>query len=186
MKDYLPFILEKAREIRDNDRVVKLYTRDCPYNDDDYNSYNGGGGAGIWGAINLDHPATFDKLAMEPEMKRAVIEDLDRFVRRRDYYRKVGKAWKRGYLLYGPPGTGKSSLIAAMANYLKFDIYDLELTSLYSNSELRRILISTSNRSIIVIEDIDCSVEMHDRQQEQNVGHEPSTKVSPSSKLIRR
>ncbi|XP_027074001.2 AAA-ATPase At2g18193 [Coffea arabica] len=183
MKDYLPFILEKAREIRDNDRVVKMYTRDCPYNDDDYNSYNGGGGAGIWGAINLDHPATFDKLAMEPEMKRAVIEDLDRFVRRRDYYRKVGKAWKRGYLLYGPPGTGKSSLIAAMANYLKFDIYDLELTSLCSNSELRRILISTSNRSIIVIEDIDCSVEMHDRQQEQNVGYEPSTKLTLSGLL---
>lgn len=183
VRDYLPFILEKAQEIRDNNRVVKLYTRDCPYNDDDYNSYNGGGGAGIWGAINLDHPATFDKLAMEPEMKRAVIEDLDRFVRRREYYRKVGKAWKRGYLLYGPPGTGKSSLIAAMANYLKFDVYDLELTSLYSNSELRRILISTSNRSIIVIEDIDCSVEMHDRQQGQNVGYEPSTKLTLSGLL---
>ncbi|KAL2898704.1 hypothetical protein RDABS01_006847, partial [Bienertia sinuspersici] len=34
----------------------------------------------------------------------------------------IGRAWKRGYLLYGPPGTGKSSLIAAIANYLKFDI----------------------------------------------------------------
>nr|GEX05719.1 hypothetical protein [Tanacetum cinerariifolium] len=49
------------------------------------------------------------------------------FVKRREYYRKVGKAWKRDYLLYGPPGTGKSSLIAAMANYMNFDIYDLEL-----------------------------------------------------------
>jgi chaperone BCS1 len=78
----------------------------------------------------------------------------------------VGKAWKRGYLLYGPPGTGKSSLIAAMANYLKFDIYDLELTNLRSNSELRRLLVSAANRSILVIEDIDCSVELKDRQYE--------------------
>ncbi|CAN4083332.1 unnamed protein product [Withania somnifera] len=149
LNEYLPFVLAKAKEIQDNDRAVKLYTRDCPCRSDD-DGYGYG--------------------AMEPEMKKMIIEDLDRFVKRRDFYKKVGKAWKRGYLLYGPPGTGKSSLIAAMANYLKFDIYDLELTSLYSNSELRRILISTSNRSIIVIEDIDCSVEMHDR----NLGHQPT------------
>ncbi|KAG9132274.1 hypothetical protein Leryth_012955 [Lithospermum erythrorhizon] len=156
--EYLPFVIEKAREIKEHDRVVKLYTRDCPT----YDSFDDGG-SGVWGSVNLEHPATFDTLAMEPEMKKGIIDDLDRFVARREYYKKVGKAWKRGYLLYGPPGTGKSSLIAAMANYLKFDIYDLELTSLYSNSELRRILVSTTNRSIIVIEDIDCSVEMQDR-----------------------
>ncbi|CAB4263974.1 unnamed protein product [Prunus armeniaca] len=68
------------------------------------------------------------------------------------------------YLLYGPPGTGKSSLIAALANYLKFDMYDLELTHLGSNSELRRLLVSTANRSILVIEDIDCSIELKDRE----------------------
>ncbi|GFY89709.1 P-loop containing nucleoside triphosphate hydrolases superfamily protein [Actinidia rufa] len=90
-----------------------------------------------WNAINLDHPATFETLAMDVELKSTIMEDLERFVRRRDLYRKVGKAWKRGYLLYGPPGTGKSSLIAAMANYLKFDVYDLELTDIRDNSDLR-------------------------------------------------
>nr|GEX05720.1 AAA-ATPase At3g50940-like [Tanacetum cinerariifolium] len=79
------------------------------------------------------------------------------FVKRREYYRKVGKAWKRDYLLYGPPGTGKSSLIAAMANYMNFDIYDLELADVRSNSDLRTLLLATSNRSILVVEDIDCS-----------------------------
>lgn len=99
--------------------------------------------------------------------------------------------------MYGPPGTGKSSLIAAMANYLKFDIYDLELSRLYSNSDLRRILVSTSNRSIIVIEDIDCSVEFENRQnqkgaaawcggefakrQKQKEAAAPSTKVGTIS-----
>ncbi|KAM5546719.1 hypothetical protein ABKV19_001312 [Rosa sericea] len=102
-------------------------------------------------------------MAMEPELKRTVIEDLDRFVRRKNFYRKVGKAWKRGYLLYGPPGTGKSSLVAAMANYLKFDVYDLELASVRGNSQLRNVLLSTTNRSILVIEDIDCSVDLKNR-----------------------
>ncbi|KAI9124911.1 hypothetical protein K1719_004238 [Acacia pycnantha] len=41
------------------------------------------------------------------------MEDLSRFVQRKDFYRKVGKAWKRGYLLLGTLGTGKSSLIGA-------------------------------------------------------------------------
>ncbi|KAI3794241.1 hypothetical protein L1987_36870 [Smallanthus sonchifolius] len=101
---------------------------------------------------------------MDTDAKETVIKDLDRFVERREYYRKVGKAWKRGYLLYGPPGTGKSSLIAAIANYLNFDIYDLELTDIFSNSELRRLLVATANRSILVVEDIDCSMELHDRE----------------------
>ncbi|CAN0861616.1 Protein HYPER-SENSITIVITY-RELATED 4 [Linum grandiflorum] len=114
-----------------------------------------------WNGINLDHPATFDTLAMDAEVKNMVLTDLDRFLKRKDYYRKVGKAWKRGYLLYGPPGTGKSSLIAAMANYLHFDIYDLELTQLSRDAELRRLLIATPNRSILVVEDIDCTIDQN-------------------------
>ncbi|CAA0833999.1 Unknown protein [Striga hermonthica] len=35
-------------------------------------------------------------LAMDPDLKRTVVEDLDRFVRRKDNYRSVGKAWRRG------------------------------------------------------------------------------------------
>ncbi|EER99453.1 hypothetical protein SORBI_3002G319600 [Sorghum bicolor] len=66
------------------------------------------------------------EVVMDPALKESVIADLDRFLRRRDYYRRIGKAWKRGYLLYGPPGTGKSSLVAAMANYLRFNLYDLD------------------------------------------------------------
>lgn len=125
---------------------MKLHTVD--YNGTDY-----------WGSVNLDHPATFDTVAMDPEMKNMLIEDLDRFVRRKEFYRSVGKAWKRGYLLYGPPGTGKSSLVAAMANHLKFDVYDLDLNEVQCNSDLRRLLIGTGSRSIIVIEDIDYSLD---------------------------
>ncbi|KAM0022243.1 putative AAA+ ATPase domain, ATPase, AAA-type, core [Helianthus debilis subsp. tardiflorus] len=109
---------------------------------------------------------------MDIDVKERVMKDLDRFVERREFYRKVGKAWKRGYLLYGPPGTGKSSLVAAMANYLNFDIYDLELTDIRSNSDLRRLLVTTANRSILVVEDIDCSAELHDREDAKEVVRE--------------
>ncbi|KAM0067747.1 putative AAA+ ATPase domain, ATPase, AAA-type, core [Helianthus debilis subsp. tardiflorus] len=116
----------------------------------------------------LDHPATFATLALAVDVKESVINDLKRFVEGRDYYRRVGKAWKRGYLLYGPPGTGKSSLNAAMAYYLNFDIYDLELANM-TNSTLRQLLLASANRSILVVEDIDCSLELHDRTNANGV-----------------
>ncbi|KAM3742158.1 hypothetical protein ACB098_07G049800 [Castanea mollissima] len=160
LDSYLPYVITTSENIKEEEKEVRLYSRDCRNCDDE--RYSG------WGSINLEHPATFEKLAMDPEVKKMIKDDLDRFVRRKELYKKVGKAWKRGYLLYGPPGTGKSSLIAAMANYLKFNIYDLNLSDIYSDSELRRILLSTSNRSILVIEDIDCSAELEDRGEEDN------------------
>ncbi|KAL3845261.1 hypothetical protein ACJIZ3_002664 [Penstemon smallii] len=151
LKVYLPCILRKSKEIKEEIKTVKLHTVD--YNGTDY-----------WSSVVLNHPAIFDTMAMDPCIKNELIEDLDRFVSRKDYYRRVGKAWKRGYLFYGPPGTGKSSLVAAMANYLKFDVYDLDLREVQCNSDLRRLLIGSANRSILVIEDIDCNVGLLNRE----------------------
>ncbi|KAK9048097.1 hypothetical protein SSX86_032940 [Deinandra increscens subsp. villosa] len=157
LNSYLPFIINEAKTKRQNEKTVKLFTVEKK------TSYMRNPTA--WTPVNLDHPATFETVAMDAGMKEKLVGDLDRFLERREYYRRVGKAWKRGYLLYGPPGTGKSSLIAAIGNYVGFDIYDLELTAIKSNSELRRLLVATANRSILVVEDIDCSVELHDRVQ---------------------
>ncbi|KAF8698836.1 hypothetical protein HU200_035095 [Digitaria exilis] len=105
-------------------------------------------------------PHTFDKLAMDPAKKKEIIDDLNMFRKGKDYYNRIGKPWKRGYLLYGPPGTGKSTMVAAMANYLDYDVYDFELTSVKTNTELRKLLIETKSKSIMVFEDIDCSLDL--------------------------
>ncbi|EOY26310.1 Cytochrome BC1 synthesis, putative [Theobroma cacao] len=79
------------------------------------------------------------------------------------------KSWESletWYLLYGPPGTGKSSLIAAMANHLKYNIYDLDLTAIQTNSDLRFLLLAMPSRSILVVEDIECSIELENRESE--------------------
>jgi chaperone BCS1 len=170
LSSYLPYILQQAKAIREERKTVKLHTID--YNGTDY-----------WSSINLDHPATFGTMAMDPEIKKALIEDLDRFTGRKEYYRRVGKAWKRGYLLYGPPGTGKSSLVAAMANYLKFDIYDMDLREVQCNSDLRRLLIGTGSRSILLIEDIDCSAELQNRELSNEAKSVEDDKVTLSGLL---
>ncbi|CAH9056446.1 unnamed protein product [Cuscuta europaea] len=156
---YFPFILAESIKGKLELKTPKLFSMKL---DHGY-SYSQDGDDNKWKFVKLDHPSTFQTLAMDTELKISIMEDLDRFVKRREYYRKVGKAWKRGYLLYGPPGTGKSSLIAAMANYLEFDIYNLDLTAVHTNCELKSILLSTGNRSILVVEDIDCSVSITNR-----------------------
>ncbi|KAA8528672.1 hypothetical protein F0562_036027 [Nyssa sinensis] len=167
---YLRYILQKAKAIKEERKALKLHTVD--YNGTDY-----------WSSVLLNHPATFDTMAMDSEMKQELIEDLDRFISRKEYYRSVGRAWKRGYLFYGPPGTGKSSLIAAMANYLKFDVYDLDLREVQCNSDLRRLLIGTTNRSILVIEDIDCNVGLQHRERESDAQTVEDDKITLSGLL---
>ncbi|VAI11921.1 unnamed protein product [Triticum turgidum subsp. durum] len=151
---YLPFVLGEGRAVTVKNRQRRLFTNNASRNWNPYRSKS------VWSHVAFEHPATFDTLAMHPDEKEAIVDDLMAFQESKDYYAKVGKAWKRGYLLYGPPGTGKSTMIAAMANFLDYDVYDLELTAVKNNTELRKLFIETTGKSIIVIEDIDCSIDL--------------------------
>lgn len=164
LHDYLPYIARKAQKILAERQVLNIYT----YDHDDSS----------WNSAIFKHPSTFDTLAMDPDLKKFLIDDLDMFVNRKGFFDNVGRAWKRGYLLYGPPGTGKSSLVAAIANYLKYHVYDLQLQSVKSDADLRNVLTSTTNRSIILIEDIDCSSnESHDRGRRSSSPDKKSKKT---------
>ncbi|KAB2613942.1 mitochondrial chaperone BCS1-B [Pyrus ussuriensis x Pyrus communis] len=138
---YIEHVMKEGNAIKLRNRERKLYTNN-----------------GVrWSHVVFEHPATFQTLAMDPVKKQEIMDDLMTFSKAEEFYKSIGRAWKRGYLLYGPPGTGKSTMIAAMANHLGYNIYDLELTSVKNNTELRKLLLETSNKSLIVIEDIDCS-----------------------------
>nr|CAB3455972.1 unnamed protein product [Digitaria exilis] len=146
---YLPHVCREGRAILSATRRRKLFTN----TGERYAKSS-------WSHVVFKHPSTFETLAMDPRKKKEIMDDLDAFRNGEDYYKRIGKAWKRGYLLYGPPGTGKSSMIAAMANYLDYHIYDIELTSVSTNTDLRKMFIDTKGKSIIVIEDIDCSLDL--------------------------
>ena len=156
---YLSHVIKEGKGIEVRNRQRKLYT-----NGSSENWY--GEKRTKWTHVLFEHPATFETLAMDPKKKKDIINDLVKFQKGKEYYNKIGKAWKRGYLLYGPPGTGKSTMISAMSNFLDYDVYDLELTAVKDNTELRKLLIDTSNKSIIVIEDIDCSLDLTGQREE--------------------
>lgn len=87
--------------------------------------------------------------------------------------------------MHGPPGTGKTSLVAAIANLLEFDVFDLELTTVPTNTHLRRLLVSTTPKSVVVVEDIDCSLDLTDRNKKpQNEGQEKTTATAAGSHLM--
>jgi hypothetical protein len=42
-----------------------------------------------------------------------------------------------------------------MANFLSFDVYDIDLSKVMNDSNLNFVLLQTTNKSIIVVEDLD-------------------------------
>ncbi|XP_043704134.1 AAA-ATPase ASD, mitochondrial-like [Telopea speciosissima] len=171
---YLNHVLEQGKAVGVKNRQRKLHTNN---KSDNWHGYN----KSVWSHVVFEHPSTFQTLAMDPEKKKDIMEDLINFSKSKDYYKKIGKAWKRGYLLYGPPGTGKSSMIAAMANLLDYDIYDLELTAVKNNTELRKLLIETNSKSIIVIEDIDCSLDLTGQRKNKEEKEKKEGEGSPEA-----
>ncbi|EOA30513.1 hypothetical protein CARUB_v10013636mg [Capsella rubella] len=151
MKDYFPHFAKSAAKIMRHRQDLYIYT----YDREELS----------WESAIFDHHTTFETLAIEPELKTTMIEDLDSFAKGKDFFKRVGRAWKRGYLLYGPPGTGKSSMVAAIANHMKYNIYDLQIQSVRDDGELRKILTATKNRSILLIEDIDCGADSSHRRE---------------------
>ncbi|KAK4272043.1 hypothetical protein QN277_020646 [Acacia crassicarpa] len=169
IRSYIKHVLDEGKAIATRNRQLKLYT-----NNPSSDWY--GWKRTKWSHVVFEHPASFDTLALDSKMKEDILKDLVKFQKGKEYYAKVGKAWKRGYLLYGPPGTGKSTMIAAMANFLNYDIYDLELTAVKENVELRKLLIETSSKSIVVIEDIDCSLDLTGKRKKKKKDKEEGSK----------
>ncbi|XP_027336853.1 AAA-ATPase At2g46620-like [Abrus precatorius] len=117
---------------------------------------NGPGSAGArWRSVPFNHPATFETIAMEKDLKNKIKSDLESFLKAKKYYQRLGRAWKRSFLLYGPSGTGKSSFVAAMANFLRYDVYDVDLSKVRGDSDLKHLLLETTPKSIVVVEDLD-------------------------------
>ncbi|KAJ1379560.1 hypothetical protein SESBI_46782 [Sesbania bispinosa] len=90
---YIKHVLKEGREMALRNRQRKLYTNNS-------SSAWYGYKQSKWSHIVFEHPATFETLAIEQNKKEEIINDLVKFRNGKDYYAKIGKAWKSGYLLY--------------------------------------------------------------------------------------
>ncbi|XP_066373778.1 AAA-ATPase At2g46620-like, partial [Miscanthus floridulus] len=143
LRPYLQHLESVANEMEACRRELRLYanaTGDC---------------APRWTSAPFTHPATLDTVAMDPDLKARIRADLESFLKGRAYYHRLGRVWCRSYLLYDAPGTGKSTFAAAMARFLGYDVYDIDL-SRGGCDDLRALLLDTTLRSLILVEDLDC------------------------------
>ncbi|KAK8588094.1 hypothetical protein V6N13_087042 [Hibiscus sabdariffa] len=146
LRPYLQHIDTVSDELDEKKWELKLYVNVVDNHD---------GRKGRWRSVPFTHPSTFDTLAMESDLKNKVKSDLHSFAKAKQYYHRLGRVWKRSYLLYGPSGTGKSSFVAAMANFLSYDVYDIDLSKVSDDSDLKFLLLQSTSKSLIVIEDLD-------------------------------
>ncbi|OIT26504.1 PREDICTED: AAA-ATPase At2g46620-like [Nicotiana attenuata] len=145
LQPYLQHIHSVFDEIEQRKKEVRLFL-----NVDNEPQRNG-----RWRSVPFTHPATFETIVMDADLKNKVKSDLENFQKSKQYYHRLGKVWKRSYLLYGPSGTGKSTFIAGVANMLNYDVYDVDLSKVTDDSDLKMLLLQTTNKSLIVIEDLD-------------------------------
>jgi hypothetical protein len=138
---------------------------------------NTGSNGARWASAPFTHPATLDTVAMDPELKARVRADLETFLKGRAYYHRLGRVWRRSYLLYGPHGTGKSTFAAAMAKFLGYDVYDLDLSRSSGTDDLRAMLLDTAPRSLILVEDLD-------RYLRGGGGHDGETPAARAARVL--
>ncbi|XP_030549076.1 AAA-ATPase At2g46620-like [Rhodamnia argentea] len=148
LQPYLQHIFQVSDEIEQKKNEVRLFMHL------DGSDRTGEGGA-RWRSVPFTHPATIDTVVMDPELKSKVKSDLENFLKSKQYYHRLGRVWKRSYLLHGASGTGKSSFAAALAKFLGYDIYDVDLSRVADDSDLKALLLQTTARSVILVEDLD-------------------------------
>ncbi|KAI3711486.1 hypothetical protein L2E82_41603 [Cichorium intybus] len=148
LQSYIQHIFRASEDIESRCKELKLYMNSETLSGDH-------GSIGRWRSVRLSHPATLETVAMDSDLKKKVKSDLEAFLKSKQYYHRLGRVWKRSYLLYGPSGTGKSSFIAAMAKFLSYDVYDIDLLKIKDDSDLKMLLLQTTSKSLIVVEDLD-------------------------------
>lgn len=89
LSPYLEHVTSRAEEFERVSRERRLFTNNG------HGSYESG-----WSSVPFRHPSTFDNLAFEPELQKQLTEDLKAFSQGKEFYHKIGRAWKRGYLSF--------------------------------------------------------------------------------------
>jgi SpoVK/Ycf46/Vps4 family AAA+-type ATPase len=103
------------------------------------------------------------------ENKDFIINKLNFFLENKKWYQEQGIPHTIGLLLEGEPGCGKTSFIKSIANLTGYHILNFKLCEQFDFKELERIifneqinkdLIIPLNKRLIILEDIDCMIDI--------------------------
>lgn len=100
------------------------------------------------------------------EGKEDLLRDMQNFEESRDWYLERSIPYKRGYMFYGPPGNGKTTFCLSLAKHLNRDIYMFTPNSQVDDSDLQSLFRNLTNRSILVMEDVDALFGGRDKEND--------------------
>jgi SpoVK/Ycf46/Vps4 family AAA+-type ATPase len=108
----------------------------------------------------LDRRRTFNDVFIPENDKNIIIDSIDSFVVKREWYVKNNIPYHFGILLYGEPGTGKSIVAQAIADHLNAKFCVLNGADVESLEDaISQLMIRPDNQcyTVLCIEDIDCA-----------------------------
>ena len=119
-----------------------------------------------WQVTEFMNKRTLDHVFFEE--KDEVVNFLEKFMKERELYEKIGKPYQLGILLEGEPGCGKTSFIVALANYFNRSIKDCQFNRMKTIDDLESCIhcISYDNKDmsidkvIMVAEDFDAMTDL--------------------------
>lgn len=143
-------------------------------------------GRGGFRDINIRKRRTFDDIFIPKKDKELLINSLDDFVNKRQWYIDNNIPYHFGILLYGEPGTGKSIITQAIAEHLKAKYNVLNGADIgWLEDSLSELQIRPDNESysILAIEDVDCFFTDNINNKLDNASQISKRKASLSSIL---
>ncbi len=107
---------------------------------------------GDWYRENVIEPKKLENIIIKG--KEELIEDMEKFINNKKWYRDRDIQYKRGYLFSGAAGTGKTSILMSLARHFKRPIHFLQINGI-DDSGLRNAFRNLPPQCMLVIEDID-------------------------------
>ncbi|VDC04067.1 unnamed protein product [Peniophora sp. CBMAI 1063] len=103
---------------------------------------------------------SIETLVLDEEVKARSLEDVREFLspESKQWYKDNSLPYRRGYLFYGVPGSGKTTLIHCIANELDREVCVVTLSAV-DDVTLPKLLGSTPEKSVVIMEDIDVAIQ---------------------------
>ena len=138
-----------------------------------------------WWSIQPVPDKDLDNIFLNQEVRQDLLDTFKQFDDQLERCKKLQTPHRLTLLLEGPTGTGKTTIIKALANYLKRHIYLMEPSDLLQTN-LSRSLADWGKDGIIVIEDVDSLSSIKSRGDHVDQDKPEQIKLKPQFEKLRK
>ncbi len=128
-----------------------------------------------WQEVTSQMKRDLDTVFLDEDIKNSVIEHINTFAEKEEWYVVNGLSYQTGILLHGHPGCGKTSFIKAITSKYNKGLYILSTGKLHY---MEKAMMSLPENSILLIEDIDADPVLHERKNIDDKNKDIETQIT--------